>query len=234
VDPEWFDYFHTGKLWHAADVPQILANWCARNLTDRRRLEVAISWHDKLGPIFTDVHYERLAFLLRKVPQPWAQAWKTLSRMPRKRQDVIMHHFRLAQALEGALHDDHDLQNAVKAITPQVELKTRWWTQSDDTEQVPQTLRDIVAVSLSLDDPSDMDRLVTAILHVQGKEHRLAQLCNEALFDVGTEASELGIVNSEWDALDISVPTVEAQPISRRMCSSVRRTLGIDRKTDAK
>lgn len=209
VDPEWFDFFDARKLWHTADVPQILANWCTRNLTDRRRLETAISLHDKLGPIFTDVHYERLIFMLHEVPQPWAQAWKTLSRMPRKRQDIIMHHFKLAEALKGALHDDHDLKNAVRAITPRVELKTRWWSQSDDTVQVPQTLRDIVMVSLSLDDPSDMDRLVTAILHVQGKDHRLALLCNDALFDVGIEASELGVVNSEWDALDMHVPTVE-------------------------
>lgn len=209
-DPEWFEYFDATKLWHAADVPQILANWCARNLTDRRRLETAISWHNKCGQIFTDVHYERLAFLLRKVQQPWVQAWKTLARMRQKRRDVIMHHFRLVQALEGEFHDDHDLQSAVKAITPQIELKPRWWARSDDPEQVPKTLRDIVAISFSLDDTSDMDGLVTAILHVNDRGHRLAQLCNEALFDVGAEASELGIVDSEWDALDISVPTVEA------------------------
>ncbi|NTX49108.1 SIR2 family protein [Burkholderia cepacia] len=207
-DPEWFEYFNASGLWKPDDAPKIIANWCFQALTERKRLETAIHWQSRLGRLFTDG--VRLALALQKVPQPWARAWKVLAQMPPKRHDVIMHHFRLAQALEGPIHDDQDLRNAVKAITPQVELKARWWPTGESARQAPKVLRDIVTVSLSLDDPSDMDRVVSAVLQVKGREHRLAELCNGALSDVIAAAVELDIVNSEWDALDGNVPAVEA------------------------
>jgi hypothetical protein len=207
TDPEWFEYFNASGLWQRDDAPRIVATWCLHALTDRKRLEIAIRWHERLGRIFTDD--TQLAFALQKVPQPWAQAWRVFSRMPVKHRDVIMHHFRIAQAIEGPLHRDHDLRNAVNAITPQVELKPRWWATGDDVEPEPKVLRDIVAVSLSLDDPSDIDSVVRAILQVQGRDHRLAVLCNQALFDVSVTAYELDIVNPEWDALDGNVAAVE-------------------------
>lgn len=208
VDPEWFEYFNASGLWQPDDAPKIIANWCFQALTERKRLETAIQWHGRLGRLFTDG--ARLAFALQNVPQPWARAWKALARMQPKRQDVIMHHFRLAQALGGPLHEDQDLRNAVKAITPHVELKARWWPTGESAGQAPKVLRDIVTVSLSLDDPSDMDSVVSAILQVQAREHRLAELCNVALSDVVAAAAELEIVSSEWDALDQNVPAVEA------------------------
>lgn len=206
-DPEWFEYFNASGLWQPDDAPKIIANWCFQALTERKRLETAIHWQGRLDRLFTDD--VRLAFALQKVPQPWARAWKALARMPRKRHDVMMHHFRLAQALGGPHHEDQDLRNAVKAITPHVELKARWWPTGESAEHAPKVLRDIVTVSLSLDDPSDMDRVVNAILQVQGREHRLAELCNVALSDVIAAAAELEIVNSDWDALDGNVPAVE-------------------------
>jgi hypothetical protein len=212
ADPEWFEYFNASGLWQQDDAPKIVANWCFQALTERKRLETAIHWHNRLPRLFADD--ARLALALQKVPQPWAQAWKAFSQMRPKRRDVIMYHFRVTQALGGALHDDHDLRNAVKAITPQIELKARWWSD-DSVEQVPKVLRDIVAVSLSLDDPSDMDGVVNAILQIRGRERRIAELCNEALSDVSVAAAELDIVNSEWDALDRNVPAVEAHEQNR-------------------
>lgn len=208
VDPQWFEYFNASGLWQSDDAPKIIANWCFRGLTEPKRLKTAIHWHGKLGPLFPDA--ARLAFALQKVPQLWARAWKTFARMRQKHHDVSMHHFRLAQALGGSLQEDQDLRDAIKAITPDVELKSRWWPTADSAGRVPNSLRDIVAVSLSLGDPSAMDGIVSAILQVEGRDYRLAQLCNIALLDVGAAAAELGIVDSEWDALDRDVPAVEA------------------------
>lgn len=208
VDPEWFEYFNASGLWQPDDAPKIIANWCFQALTERKRLETAINWHGRLGRLFVDG--ARVAFALQKVPQPWARAWKALARMRPKRHDVIMHHFRLAQALGGPPPEDQDLRDAVEAITPRIELKARWWSTGESDEQAPKVLRDVVAVSLSLDDPSDMDSVVSAILKVQGREHRIAELCNAALSDASAAAVELEIVDSEWDALDRNVPAVEA------------------------
>jgi hypothetical protein len=70
-------------------------------------------------------------------------------------------------------------------------------------------------VSLSLEDVSDIDRLVVAILTMRGKERRIAQLCNESLFNTGIAAQEAGAISSDWDTLDNGVPAVEAHEQNR-------------------
>lgn len=214
-DPAWFEFFHNTEVWQTTDARRIRANWCCARLTDRTRLETAIEWHHRFGQLFTDLHYERLIFQLRSTAQPWAQAWKILARMRTKPRDAVMHHFGLSQALESPLVDDHDLRDAILAITPGVEIKTQWKSAGEGAAETPTLLRDIVRVSLSLEDASDSDRLVTAILNIRGKEQRIAQLCNEALFNTGIAAQEAGAISSDWDALDYGVPTVEAHEQNR-------------------
>jgi hypothetical protein len=70
-------------------------------------------------------------------------------------------------------------------------------------------------VSLSLEDVSEIDRLVVAILTMRGKERRIAQLCNESLFNTGIAAQEAGAISSDWDTLDNGVPAVEAHEQNR-------------------
>ncbi|CAB3809101.1 hypothetical protein LMG28614_06952 [Paraburkholderia ultramafica] len=214
-DPAWFEFFRNTRVWQAADAGRIRVNWCSAKLTDRTRLETAIDWHHKFGQLFTDHQYERLIFQLRNTPQPWAQAWKILARMRAKPRDAVMHHFRLSQALESPLVDDRDLRDAILAITPDIEIKTQWRPAGDSAAETPTLLRDIVRVSLSLDDVSDIDRLVTVILNMRGKERRIAQLCNESLFNVGIAAQEAGAISSDWDTLDNGVPAVEAHEQNR-------------------
>lgn len=214
-DPAWFEFFRNTEVWQTTDARRIRANWCCARLTDRTRLETAIDWHHKFGQLFTDLQYERLIFQLRSTAQPWAQAWKILARMRTKPRDSVMHHFRLSQALESPLVDDHDLRDAILAITPDVEIKTQWKSAEERAAETPTLLRDIVRVSLSLEDVSDSDRLVTAILNIRGKERRIAQLCNEALFNTGIAAQEAGAISSDWDTLDYGVPAVEAHEQNR-------------------
>jgi hypothetical protein len=214
-DPAWFEFFRSTKVWQAADASRIRANWCCARLTDQTRLETAIDWHHTFGQLFTERHFERLIFQLRSTAQPWAQAWKILARMRAKPRDAVMHHFRLSQALESPLVDDRDLREAILAITPDVEIKTQWRPAGESAGQPPTMLRDIVRVSLSLEDVSDIDRLVVAILTMRGKERRIAQLCNESLFNTGIAAQEAGAISSDWDTLDNGVPAVEAHEQNR-------------------
>jgi hypothetical protein len=216
-DPAWFNYFRLAKLWRHADAPRVIVNWCCRDLTDRIRLEAGIEWQKEFGRSFTDALNERLTLLLEKTPQPWALAWKALGRASHATGDVMMRHFRVARALGSPMRSDHDLRDAVHALTPRIQLSTRWWTDGDGDEKLGEALllRDLVHVSLKLDDAGEMDDLNAAIRTVPGCSRRLAQLCTEALFNVGASASDVGLVTSDWDAMDQSVPSVETHDQNR-------------------
>lgn len=209
ADPAWFDHFEVARLWPESDGPRIVVNWCCQNLVDRTRLETAINWHGRVGRTFAQALEQRIALSLEKIPRPWAQAWRILARTPPRQSDIIMHHFRLARALESPLLDDHDLRSAVEAITPRIRLGTRWWVEQPHSDPVEaKSVHELVNVSLAIDDAGDLDQLTVAIRQVPNRDRRIAQLCTEALLHVGAAAEDIGIVTGERDSLDQSVPSV--------------------------
>lgn len=211
-DPAWFGYFQSAKLWHYADAVRIIVNWCCQDLTNRTRIETAIEWRKRIGYSFAKTLNERTVLVLEKTPQPWALAWKLLCRNSFPPGDVTLRQYRLAEALKSSYRTDLDLIDAVQALTPRIQLGSRWRLNSDSDQEsgVELSLRDVVHVSLDLDDASEMKELNSAIRGAQGCSKRLAQLCTEALFSVGASASDVGLITPDWDAMDQSVPSVEA------------------------
>lgn len=209
-DPDWLAHFEAARLWPGTDGQQIVANWCCQQPTERVHLETAINWHRRFGQTFAQLLEQRLLLTFEKIPRPWAQAWRTLIRSRPAVNDVLMHHYRLSQALNSPLLDDGDLRRAVHAITPRIELRARaWFDDRQDVSAEPITVRDIVSVSLSLESGGIDRQLSTAIREVEGRDRRLAQLCSEALTNVGLAAEEIGLITPDWDALNHSVPSVD-------------------------
>lgn len=208
-DPAWFDYFESAKLWQHVDPARVLVNWCALDLTNLIRLDSAIGWHASFGRSFSDSLNERLELLLPNTPNPWALAWRLLCRSSHKAGDVALQHFHLAKNLKSQQISDSDLKNAVNSLTPKIKLDTKWRAEERKDSNVL-TLREIVSVSLSLNDQSEMHEINTAIRSVSGRNRRFAQLCTEALFDVGVSVSEIGLITADWDEINSNVPSVEA------------------------
>ena len=209
-DPSWFDHFQTAKLWTSDEAPDVMANWSARDLTNRTRLEVAIEWRDRLGPRLLNALNQRLTHLLEKVPHPWGLAWKTLISSAHRAVESTMRQYLAAQALQSPTRTDHDLRNAVRILTPAVQMKARWRTDSDQQPSGVLSLQDIVHVSLDLDDNSEMKDLNAAIRSIPESKKRLAQLCTDALLNVGFSAIDVDLITQDWDAMDRSVPSVES------------------------
>nr|WP_239007479.1 SIR2 family protein [Burkholderia diffusa] len=209
-DPAWFAHFDAARLWPDANGMHIVANWCCQKPVDRSRLETAIGWHSRYGQPFAHELEQRLVLSIEKMPRPWAQAWRALIRTVPTCVDVVMYHYRLAQALQSPLVDDYDLRRAIEAITPRIQLRARnWFDGVEGALADAKSVRDIVAVSLTLDDHGDSSQLCTALGEVLNRDRRLARLCTEALITVGTASQEIGLVTEDWDSLDYGVPSVE-------------------------
>jgi len=209
-DAAWFDHFFTAQIWSEEEASNVIAAWCLEGLRDPRRFDFALKVHVRLGSAFARALNSRLVLKLGDLPRPWAIAWKTLIVATVPAQDAVTRNYGLARKLRSTAVDDRDLRDAIAALTPGVELKQRWWIDKSDTNpQAVENLRDLASVSLSLDDLVYLDELNEALRAVGDRRRRLIQIADDALCTIAAYAEDIGLITTDWDALDQGVPSVE-------------------------
>jgi len=210
TDAAWFDHFQQASLLTAEQMAQVIADWCARDLASRGRLEAAIVWREKLARTLVDALRQRMQYALEDVARPWGLAWKALLEATPRNRHATMAQYNAAKALSSPAKSDNDLRRAIKLLTPQIQVKSKWRRDPEEPIGTAESIRDIVHVSLQLDDSSDMTHLNAAIRELPADSMRFAQLSTQALINTAYAAIDMDLLGPDWDALDRSVPSVEA------------------------
>lgn len=203
-DPEWFDFFHSQKVWEERDTSWVVASWVAKNLTSVGRYQQAIQWMDKLGIKFGD-ELKRVLEITQSPPSFWRHAWRLLAASsPNATETPNSKFYAATKMIREQMILQTDIYSAVELIVPKFRLTPRYVPCDISLLR----LSDIANIEWTVNEPAEAEDLVEALLTLPNPL-KVLEVASAQLNKFVATSADLGEIDEGYDRNDYSVPSVE-------------------------
>lgn len=206
-DPRWFDHFTAQKLWTDRDAAWVLSAWCAKDWSDRSRLDNAVGWMDRFGTAFAEAIDQRMA---SNAPADtlYFRAWRAIVASAKPKGDLAHLTYWITGRIKSDRRSDKDLRDAIRVMRPRLVAGVRYG-RDEKASRPPSRLSDLLSFRLDVDSRGGLPELMKALLE-HGDAGRIVEIATEELRVTIETATEAELILPGFDRLDDAIPTVEA------------------------
>lgn len=215
-DPQWFTYFSEQNLW-LAEIPKwLLPHWISRRWTNLVCAHAATRWCDQYGFEFVKSIENHLNHEQQPIADLWKSAWHILThcnidRIVLRRSigsRAVENPYTLARTLQRPGIFDLELRHGIEAITPHIKLEPPYRLEESEKNCEPTNVRDIFRMSLTVGRIEDAKVIAASLAAQKTYARRILDLAFEAINSTIFKATDAGLISSDWDDPDHSVPAV--------------------------